>query len=39
MYNNFDSRRFGYGKGSEKTHKGAMFLAGHGDGVGVKKFR
>ena len=35
-YNDFALRRFGYGKGSKKTHKGTMSLAGHGDGVGVK---
>ena len=35
-YNDFASRRFGYEKRSKKTHKGAMSLAGHGDGVGVK---
>ena len=29
-------RRFDYGKGSKETHKGAMSIAGHGDGVGVK---
>ena len=35
-YNDFASRRFGHGKGSKKTHKGAMSTGGHGDGVGVK---
>ena len=35
-YNDFASRRFGHGKGSKKTHKGAMSVSGHSDGVGVK---
>ena len=34
-YNDFASRRFRYRKGPLKTHKGAMSLAGHGDGVEV----
>ena len=38
-YNDFTSRRFGYGKGSKKTLKGAMSVGGHGDGVGVKMLR
>ena len=35
-YNNFVPRRFGHGKESKKTHKGAMYPADHGNGVGVK---
>ena len=35
-YNDFDSRRFGYEKGSKKTQKVKMSTCGHSDGVGVK---
>ena len=38
-YNDFTSRRFGYGNGSKKTLKGAMSVGGHGDGVGVNTQR
>ena len=34
--NDSASRSFGNEKVSKKTHKGAMSIAGHGDGVGVK---
>ena len=34
-YNDFDSRRFGYEKGSKKTQKVKMSTCGHSDGVGV----
>ena len=27
------------GKGLKKTHKGAMSVEGHGDGVGVKQLK
>ena len=37
-YNDFDSRRFGYEKGSKKTQKVKMSPCGHSDGVEVKHF-